>query len=411
MEILFPLPSVSQKWQEQVEAIAKELPLLPFEPLLLDFVRAVSTSIMSSKKIRSFPELIALAYWMRTSHIKQMMQDYQRHYRQSIPFARGIVLHIAPANVDSIFMYSWFLALLTGNINIIRLSSRNRKQLQPLLDLLNDILKDKAFESIRKRNLILSYGHDGEITKTLSAVCQVRIIWGGDQTINHIRSIPLPPNAIEIPFADKFSWCALQAENLIATPHSEVEDLLVQFYNDAFWFNQNACSSPRLIVWVGAKTAITAAKQRFWTGLETLIHQKQTEEDAARRIERMVCGYSLAAQGMVDSMSSPNAAVPYRVHVQGPITSSLRRQHPGNGIFFETEAANLTEMIPFAAHNDQTLAVYGFSQQTIQNFARQLQGRGFNRIVPIGQALTFHPIWDGINLLTALTQELTIAFQ
>jgi len=407
MEILLPLPPLCAKWQQQVECAANESPLLPFEPLLLDFVHEVSTQLMSSKKIRSYPELVSLAYWMRKSHIHQIMQEYRQHYRHSIPMPRGVVLHIAPTNVDSIFMYSWFLALLTGNVNIIRLSSRSQPQQHLLLELLNNIFHNEIFEPIRKRNIILSYGHENEITKTLSAHCQVRVIWGGDQTVNDIRSIPLPPDAVEVSFADKFSWCALQAEKVLAAPAPEFENLLEQFFNDAFWFNQNACSSPRLVLWVGENSTVCAAKQRFWNDFKTVLEQKKLYHDPASRINRMVCGYNLAAQGLIDSMSSANADHPYRVQIKN-ITADLRQQHTGNGVFLETEIMNLAEMIPYVSPKDQTLSIYGFNQQEIYDFASQLHGRGFNRIVPIGQALTFHYIWDGINLLTAFTRELTI---
>jgi len=407
MEILLPSPISCQDWPQQVEYLAKEAPTAPFDPLLLDFVHTVSLRIMNSKKIRKQPELIALAYWMRKSHVYQIMQEYRQYYRHSTPLPRGVVLHIVPTNVDSIFMYSWLLALLTGNANIVRLSSRSQVQLQPLLELLNDLLLDERFAPIRNRNIILSYGHEDEITKILSSYCQVRVIWGGDQTISHIRSIPLPPAAVEIPFADKFSWCALQAEKILAAPADEYTQLLEQFFNDAFWFNQNACSSPRLIAWVGDDPTIYAAKQRFWDGLKVIIEKKQVMQDSASRINRMVCGYRLAAQGIANSISSESADHPYRVHIR-EITPELRQQHPGNGVFWETEVNKLVDLLPFVSYRDQTLSVYGFSQQELCNFAARSQGRCFTRIVPIGQSLTFHYIWDGINLLTAFSRELTL---
>ncbi|MFC6804089.1 acyl-CoA reductase [Deinococcus caeni] len=37
---------------------------------------------------------------------------------------RGLVFHVPPANVDTIFIYSWLMSVLAGNRNVIRLSSR-----------------------------------------------------------------------------------------------------------------------------------------------------------------------------------------------------------------------------------------------------------------------------------------------
>lgn len=408
MEILLPIPTnQNQEWQQQVYSLATQPCLIPFDPILRQFVQTVASELMSAPQIRNYPELAALAYWMRKAHIQQLMQDYHYYYQNSVALPRGVVLHIAPTNVDSIFMYSWFLALLTGNANIIRLSPHRDKQLELLLAILSDILQRKAFEPIRSRNLIISYGHEDHITQMLSANCQVRVIWGGDETIRHIRSIPLPPNAIEIPFADKFSLCALNARRVAAASAAELATLVEHFFNDAFWFNQNACSSPRLVVWVGNEPDLVTAQRQFWQALTALLTAKGLTWEPAMRINRMVAGYSLAAQGMIDSMSSPTAELPYRVHIKR-LTPTLRQQHPGNGLFFETEIAELCELIASISPKDQTLSVYGFSNQELRDFALKLHNPGLSRIVPVGQSLTFHPIWDGINLLTAFSRECTI---
>src|SRR5229473_1854189 len=39
-------------------------------------------------------------------------------------FPRGLVFHVPPANVDTIFVYSWALSALAGNRNVVRISPR-----------------------------------------------------------------------------------------------------------------------------------------------------------------------------------------------------------------------------------------------------------------------------------------------
>jgi hypothetical protein len=42
------------------------------------------------------------------------------------------------------------------------------------------------------------------------------------------------------------------------------------------------------------------------------------------------------------------------------------------------------------------LGYFGFPHEEIARFARALCGRGLFRIVPIGEALQFGAVWDGI---------------
>lgn len=409
MEILLPTPeTAAQDWPQKVQVLAQQPFLPPFDPILLDFIHTVSNELMSSRQIRPYTELIAMAYWMRKSHIQHIIKMYYPHNPHSVLMPRGIVFHIAPANVDSIFMYSWFLSLLTGNSNIIRLSSRHNKAIETLLYIINSIIRQDCFEPIRRRNLILSYGHEDEITKILSENCQVRVIWGGDETIRHIRSIPLPPGATEIPFADRFSFCALQAKEVAGAPPEQLKKLAHDFFNDAFWFNQNACSSPRLVIWIGNSDDILTAKQRFWDELRIVIAEKNPGWDGPMLINRMAAGYHLAAMELTDSLSSPTAELPYRVHIKN-LSPELRRQHTGNGMFFETELTNLCDLKAFISQKEQTLSVYGFCNQELRDFAKSLRRHTPNRIVPVGRALDFHPVWDGTNLLTAFCRECTIS--
>ena len=55
-----------------------------------------------------------------------------------------------------------------------------------------------------------------EITDAFSALCNVRVIWGGDATIAEIRKSPLPPRSNEITFADRHSAAVINADSYLA---------------------------------------------------------------------------------------------------------------------------------------------------------------------------------------------------
>ena len=56
---------------------------------------------------------------------------------------RGLAYHIAPSNIPINFAYSLVFGLLSGNTNIVRLSSKNFIQIKLLCDLFFKILKKK----------------------------------------------------------------------------------------------------------------------------------------------------------------------------------------------------------------------------------------------------------------------------
>jgi len=45
---------------------------------------------------------------------------------------------------------------------------------------------------------------------------------------------------------------------------------------------------------------------------------------------------------------------------------------------------------------------FGVEAADLRAFARRLNGRGVDRLVPVGRALSFHRYWDGHDLLQGL---------
>ena len=54
----------------------------------------------------------------------------------------------------------------------------------------------------------------------------------------------------------------INAEKMSKLTDSELNILVKNFYNDTFLVDQNACSSPKLVVWVKSKSK--DARIKFW---------------------------------------------------------------------------------------------------------------------------------------------------
>ena len=377
----------------------------PFCNEALSFVDEFSRQLLNSPVAKKYPELMALGFWMRKGRIAHLKNDFEQSHKNRVLQGRGTVFHIAPANVDTLFVYSWFLSLLVGNINIVRLSGTTSPQLTILIDVFNDLLEQERFASIHQRTLLIRYVHDDEVTGYFSGRCDVRVIWGGDATIQHIRSIPVPPTAVEIPFADKFSLSVIDAATF--NQDNEQSTVIDRFYNDAYWFGQLACSSPRLLVWVGSAGVVQTAQEAWWPLLEEKTIQARPELSAADVMNKIVTADMMAINYPHVKICRDKHGYIYRVQVHslGDVDEQI---HCGGGLFFETSIDTLTELAPYISGRNQTVTSFGFSNNDWRHWLKSSRPAGIDRIVPMGQALNFSAVWDGVDLLRSFCREITV---
>lgn len=374
---------------------------LPFSEQRVEFVSAVSRAIMAASGRR--PELQALGFWMRRSALARMAESFRAgNSMQSVVVPRGTVFHIPPANVDTMFAYSWMLSVLAGNRNVVRMSSRTTEQAQVLLDIVAPVLMD--WPDVASGTRILSYGHDDVVTAVLSANCDVRVVWGGDSTVQRVRQIGLPPHSRDVSFPDRFSMAAISVSAYQAMD-SEGRTLLAEkFFNDAYWFDQMGCSSPRLLIWVGAADAGSASTD-FFERVQRVAAAKAHNTETGSAIAKL----TQAMRGMIDldavRFEWMNNSV---VTLETSSFPDVRGEFCGSGFFYQMQVEALAEVSPHIRRSDQTLAVFGIDERALHDFVGSVKGRGIDRIVPIGQALAFGHVWDGMDLLREFTRLVTV---
>jgi hypothetical protein len=367
----------------------------PFHPSIVDASVDFSQRIFHDPEARAYPELLALAYWMRKAEIVRLTDQFRSlHLDNRVLTPRGLVFHLPPRNVDTIFVYSWLLAALTGNRSVIRLSPQRSASTSILLRLLRETLAAAA-EPARGATTIVSYGHEEEPTEMLSALCDARVVWGGDQTVGIIRRSPLAPHAKEITFPDRYSLSTIQADAYADLPEEKRDRLADQFFNDSFWFDQLACSSPRLVVWCGTASGTRAASADFFPRVAACVERRRYVLPAAACMQKLL----FACSAILDSPVEECRRYKGLTVLTLDSLAGFQRNHPGGGLFFEAHLESLLELTAFLGRRDQTLTWFGFTPDDLHALARSLNGRAIDRIVPIGHALQFHRFWDGYDLL------------
>lgn len=397
------LPERAQFALDEVLSRLRATPVaIPFEASRRDFIADVAREL--GRRGRGLPETQALAYWMRKAEVHRLAESFSAlGTEHCVLMPRGTVFHIPPANVDTLFVYSWALSTLVGNRNIVRLSSRATDQSNLIIDTIRDVLRDHP--GVEGSTVMITYGHDDAITRAISAESDVRVIWGGDATVNRVRAVPLPPHASELVFADRFSMAAIGLSAYEALRAADRDRLAELFFNDAYWFDQLGCSSARLVIWVGPGQPATASSD-FYARVRSVARAKHYEVDTSAAIAKLSQSHRTMIDAEVNRYSAPDNVMTVLSMAEFP---DVRGEFCGAGLFYELHVEGLDDIVPHVKRADQTLATFGIPESDLQRFVHELRGRGIDRIVPFGQALQFNRFWDGYDLLAELTRKVTIA--
>jgi Acyl-CoA reductase (LuxC) len=235
----------------------------------------------------------------------------------------------------------------------------------------------------------------------LSELSDVRVIWGGDETVRQIRKISIKPSAKEMAFVDRFSICLIDSNDFNEASEETKSELLRRFYNDCYGFDQLACSSPRLLVWRGKTQSCEKASQDFFKRLSSVVRAIGYTVSSSVALEKLSFLYGVAMTDRAQMVSRLSNEV---MVARLSNLSDFDRQSCGAGFLYETSVESFLELEPFLSEKDQTLSYFASDRSELQKLPRAIRGRGIARIVPIGEALSFGRYWDGFDLLTEMTK-------
>jgi Acyl-CoA reductase (LuxC) len=318
----------------------------------------------------------------------------------SARLGRGVTVHIAPANVPVNFAYSLVCGLLAGNACIVRAPSKPFAQTGIICRAMQQVFDTEPSHPLRNYIAIVRYDRDDEITAYFSGLCDVRIIWGGDDAIQEIRKIPIPARAFDLTFADRYSICVIHAAACLVQP--DFTKIARDFYNDTYLYDQNACSSPRLVVWIGTEEKIRAAKEKFWTAVHDVVQERYTMA-AIIAVDKLttLCRCALDLPG-AKAAAMPDHLID-RIQLE-ELSPDLDQYRCAGGSFFEYDDQNLDALRPIVTRKYQTLSYIGFDPEDLRQWVLSNGLAGIDRVVPIGRTADFGPIWDGYDLISFLSR-------
>lgn len=372
-------------------------PLEPYHPLVCDFLNALSSEIRSCPDACTHPDIMTFAFWCRASNIASLKAAFQDGM---VRLGLGLAFHITPSNVPINFAFSYAFGLLSGNANVVRVPSKAFPQTGILCDAINRLFNDDKYAEIRAMTALVQYHRNSHITSSFSKNCNARIIWGGDDAIRKIRQFPVSERCVEMVFSDRYSFCVLDARSVTNLTDAKLKTLARRFYNDTYLMDQNACSSPRLVVWLGKDK--DQAKKRFWQCVYDIVESNYS-----------ICPVSVVdkyTQWCLDAISLHDLAACrkstnylYRLSLD-ELPDNTHTLRGTCGYFYEYDTDDINSLAHIVNTRYQTMTYFGIDKPTLVAFVVDNRLKGIDRIVPIGAALDISVIWDGYDVVERLSR-------
>ena len=379
---------------EIVENMQNVRRLRPFDCDVISFLNDLSSEL---RKNRGYPDVATFGFWCRKA---ALLQEKEKYDDVSERFGKGIVFHSTPSNVPVNFAFSFAAGLLAGNANIVRLPGKPFEQAGIISDAISRLLGHNH-KNMAPYIAFVKFPPMKEISDAFSALCNVRVIWGGDMTVDELRQSKIPARTTEITFADRHSIAVIDADAYLA---EERKDAVIQnFYNDTYYSDQNACTSPRIIFWKGDKTA--EAKADFWKRVHGLVIEKYSLAPV-QSVGKLNAMYSVASQKKVKLENSQDMLIT-RLAVN-EIQKDLMDYKYNSGFYFEKDIDSLDDIVNVCDIRCQTVTYFGVKEEEFRQFLEESRPIGIDRIVPMGKSMDFALIWDGYDLIRQMSRKVTI---
>ena len=394
--------------KNNIDALVSHKAFVPFCDKVCAFLEEVSKLLLKDSEAKAYSDVVTFAFFCRKANLLQMKMSYEGCFQNRL--GRGVVFHIAPSNVPINFAYSLVAGLLSGNRCIVRASSKDFPQTRIVCKAFCQAAKSTELSELKDIFSVVMYEHDSAITEALSALADVRVIWGGDNTIAEIRKAPLKPRTFDITFADRYSLAVFNGEYVAGLSEIDLKKAAQDFYNDTYLYDQNACSSPRLIVWLGRQSDVDSAKQKFWTAVYQNISEKY-ELAPILSVDKLATEYKCAIEldGAKIEPSCDNLIT--RVMLSS-LPQNITDYACAGGCYLEYQASSLEQsgLKTVITPKFQTLSYLGMDAKELCDFVINSGLAGIDRIVPVGRTADFGFVWDGYDLIVAMSREIEMVY-
>lgn len=378
---------------------------IPFSKLAITFLNDLSIVLLNDEFAKKYGDILSLAFWLREKNILSMKKKFFDKNQNKIGI--GNILHITPTNVPTNFAYSFVFGLLTGNSNLVKLPNQNFEQVDIICKKIKFLFNKKKYLKYKNSNFFFKYESSNiTITNQFSKNSDVRMVWGGDDTVKNIKKIETKTKVKDLYFSEKYSLSIISSSKYLSSKKSSKIEVAKNFYNDTFVFDQNACTSPRLVLWQGNKGNNDKAKLIFWNLLREIVSKKYHNDHS--------CSVEKYKNFCLDAIKNKNFSnfknfsnLIYVIELKN-ISQNIYKIFKNFGYFYEYDLKNFNSIEKILSSKTQTLSYFGYKKNFLKDFIIKNKMNKIDRITKIGDTMKMNFVWDGYNIYNDLTKEIEI---
>ena len=405
--VVIPIPSDISSMMQTLVGESDQIsnsPTTVFNTERMAFLAELSRKLLAHQEARALPDVVSFAYWSRRANLMRLADRLAG--TGALRMGLGLSFHICPANVPINFAFSMAFGLLSGNTCVIRLPTKHSPTLDIMVEVIDKLLKEKSYLSLASELMLVRFDRNDKLSRFWMSVADGRIVWGGDATVDYMRGMPCRPRSREVAFPDRYSITAVDPDAVLALSNDDLQALCLRLFNDMYLMDQAACSSPQLLVWVGELGEAEEAKARLWPEIERLATSRYMPQ-AVQIMDKYVqaCRHAMSNDQVISIERHSNQL--YRIELSGV----SERQDVCRGYYgtiHEVTLDTLEPLVPIITEKYQTLTYFGLDPAQIREFIIKHRLRGIDRVVPIGKALDMDIVWDGYEIISALSRYVVV---
>lgn len=327
--------------------------------------------------------------------------DSDKHYLKAN--ARGLVCHWLAGNVQILGMFALVQSIISKNVNLLKVSSRDDGV---FTDILNEfqgvsyttengytITGDDLLKTI---SVVYFSRHAGKLGEEMSKEADVRIAWGGRESVETVSGYPARYDAETVIFGPKLSYSVIAKEELSSV--QEAKKLARKVSVDVSVFDQTGCASPHnLYIEEGGVVSPEEFSDILgdsMTKTELQIPKPLMSPEQVSQIHSIRGVYDFKGTVKGSETMSWTILLDDLDEIDKPVYSR---------VLFVHKVKSIMDSLKFIDENTQTIGIAAPTEKALA-FATAATRRGVMRLPLIGRMLNFEMPWDGIFLFDRLVK-------
>ena len=326
----------------------------------------------------------------RNAHCGEWIEEGRARIR-ACPL--GIVGHWPAANIEIQPVLSMTCGLLGGNASLVRVSPELSEPTKLILERLEESDREGV---LRERIRMFVFDHSRrDLHEAMARSVDGAMIWGGEEAVLKVRSLPFPHWAKLAVFGPRISVAVMDADSWFNGDTRET--WCRRIARDVWQFDQQACSSPQ-VLFLEKKVGHSPREFVPWLTRafeqENLAHPRRSIHAA---LTSAIC--QARASWLLDDVAHS------AFFSKGPDWTILlgcgtEIPKPTQGKTLTVlEVDDLADPVMRLDGNVQALGLAMADPVRESTIASIAARRGVDRIVKLGRMHVFAPPWDGVDLI------------